>query len=850
MSSSKYSISHSYLSSTTLCVKDWTISMTIHAAPKGNWYSTNQLDNAVQSDKCPQWLLDNVQSVSNMSMGTTQSGKQFENGKNDVPLFCAVQWADKTGSRSSTKVESVSAMVFDFDEQTDEDTQATLDAFKDVCHIAYSSYSNKAEYKKGLNAFRVIVALSRPIEPQEYADKHRRGFWYAMEQVFPNLDQATKDPCRFWFMPSYRIDREDKAWVSSSDGVVLDVDAIVEAGLNITPQATPTPVSQPEIQATTTTTTTPQATTTGAAAQPERYVRATVREDFTITCHDGQRRPFSWVIENWLILPKQTNGNYNCCRPNSTTVGSAFVNRSVHPMHRIARYRCTSVPNRTHHDCDTTDNGIRLSFNQRGFRPTSTVPNAVKMIEIMDIDLFEDARTGYAYYNGLLFEDKDYTVVQALFSERYRLDMNRATIITAVDDYCQRNKIDTLKTYLEDLEWDGVSRLDELFIKYLKAADTPMNRLYATKWAVGAVARALDWGCKNDTMVIFKDKQGVGKSTFFKTIAGTCPLTGNSFFSDEPVEVKGTDGLTKLRLAWIHEWAELSGMSRTEVSDVKQFITKQVDRYRKKYGRKEVIVPRHCILAGTVNDDEIFKDDTGSRRFWAVECFGKDNEQSYDPKDLADERDNLWAEAVHLYNAKTEWWLTPVEQAESARKNAKFESVDVHQVLLEEWIANNAGCTFSIADMIEDIYTETYEDASGEERKRNKAIKPKSYMNWYSTQLKSLGCGMRNEGKKCRYQGKVSRWYVAPESDDCVQVDHGQGMQKEVRFKADGTVDAVRDFGEEWVLLSDLTDTVREDWERRYPPREDGKVQLKIHRDLSDDDNDLLDNIPSRRWRM
>lgn len=859
MPSSKYIIPQSFRSCTTLCVADWKIDLTIHSAPKGgNWYATNQLENATQTTKCPQWLIDNAIAVSNMEMGNTKSGKQYEQGKNDVPLFCAVKWSDKTGGRSIKKVSEVSAMVFDFDEVTDEDMADTLEAFEGMCHIAYSSYSNKADYKKGLNAFRVLVALDRPIEPQEYADKHRRGFWYAMETVFPNLDQATKDPCRFWFMPSHRIDREDKAWTVVKDGAVLNVDAIVEAGDNLAPEVTtlvattpPTPPTPPTVPPT------PTATATGGEpAAPTRYVRTTVRDDYSITCHDLQRRPMSWVINNWDNLPKQGNGNYNCCRPNSTTIGSAFIQRNLHPMHRIAMYRCTSVPNRTHHDCDTTDNGLRLTFGQRGFRPSMTIPNAMIMLEMMDLDLFEDARTGYQYFNGVLFADSHYSTVQALFNQHYRLDMPRATVITAIENYCEANTIDTLKVYLDDLKWDGVPRVDNLFIKYLRAADTEMNAIYARKWCISAVARAMDWGCKVDTMVIFKDRQGVGKSTFFKTIAGECPLTGNSFFSDEPIEVRGVDGLTKLRLAWIHEWAELSGMSRTEVSDVKQFITKQVDRYRRKYARKEVVVPRHCVLAGTVNDDEIFKDDTGSRRFWAVECFGTENEQSYNPEDLAAERDQLWAEAVVLYKANEVWWLTPEEQEDSSRTNSKFESVDVHQVMLEEWLFENPNRTFNLAFMIESIYTEIYEDSNGEERKRSKAIKPKTYMNWYSTQLKSLGCKMLNDGKKCRVNGKLSRWYQAPalSSDDATTVDSGNGLQREIKFNTDMTVKAVREFGQEWVAYEDMSDTVQADWWRRYPPERQAPIQAGMN--LVPDEQDPVElmygqvlNMPNRRFR-
>ena len=871
MARSEYIIPQSLWSDKQIDSSNWVIEMTHLKSVRTNNISTAPRVKVNLSD-----MVATPYVSSNMALKLTEDGQPYENnegqytelGKYEAPCFIPVEWIeDNDGKRIDSNVKSMSCITFDFDGINDSRKEAILEAFNGLAFVAYSSFSNKSPNKFRTtpldnNAFRIIVALDAPLQAMHYRD-NKMGVWFLMKHLFPENDRSTKNSSRLWYYPSHRSDRAEDYWSMACDGVALSTEALIDAmmDLNDRPSNPPsTPQATVQVQATADTDPQEEASQ-DQGDRPARYVVRVVRDDHRIRCHDGQERTFGDIIENWDTFPKQANSNYNVCRPGSTTVGSAFIQRTVHPMFQVARYRLTSAPNRTHHDCDISDNRIALSYSQRGFRPKSTVPNVVKMLELMEIDLWEDARTGYQYLDGERFEDHHYTVVQEAFSDHWRIDVNRGTLVTAVDNFCQMNKIDTLKTYLTDLEWDGTERAEELFIKYLKAADTKMNRTYAKKWLISCVARAMDWGCKMDTMVILKGHQGLRKSTFFEVMAGTCPLTGNSFFSDEPIETTGTDGLTKLRLAWIHEWAELSGMSRKESGDVKQFITKRTDRYRKKYGRKETIADRHCVIVGTVNDDEIFKDDTGSRRFWAVECHGVEHEQAFDIADLADARDQLWAEAVALYNANEQWWLTNEEQKQSSRTNSKFDSVDVHQVLVEEWLANNADRIFNIAEMIEDIYMETYSTDDGEERKRAKAVKPKSYMNWYSQALKAMGCGMLNDGKKCRHNKKLSRWYVAPsvsDEDEFVATcdpDNGNNtlqirLENDQQSERYGMVVAAKRFAQDWVYYEDMSPEVQSDYDKRYPKKQLVEVSTPL---FTDDDDDKVLGIKdwgSRRFRL
>lgn len=70
-----------------------------------------------------------------------------------------------------------------------------------------------------------------------------------------------------------------------------------------------------------------------------------------------------------------------------------------------------------------------------------------------------------------------------------------------------------MQDFLSGLAWDGVPRLDTLFIDYLGAADTPYTRAVTRKAFTAAVTRAMIPGSKYDNMLILAGPQGLGKST-------------------------------------------------------------------------------------------------------------------------------------------------------------------------------------------------------------------------------------------------------------------------------------------------------------------------------------------------
>ena len=230
--------------------------------------------------------------------------------------------------------------------------------------------------------------------------------------------------------------------------------------------------------------------------------------------------------------------------------------------------------------------------------------------------------------------------------------------------------------WLRTLHWDGVERIASVADEVLGVERTALTQALLRKWFISAAARALTPGCKVDLVWILQGKQGTRKSTFFNVLAG------DDWFSDSPIDLHDKDSKILLRRVWLLEWAELEAMQRSaRASSAKAFISSRVDHYRPPYGRGFVSSPRHCVIVGTTNEDEILEDATGNRRYWILHVPG-----DIDVDTLAGWRDQLWAEAVTAFVAGEAWHVTPEEQAQLEEQHEQWRKIDPWEAKLHGWL--------------------------------------------------------------------------------------------------------------------------------------------------------------------
>jgi len=240
-----------------------------------------------------------------------------------------------------------------------------------------------------------------------------------------------------------------------------------------------------------------------------------------------------------------------------------------------------------------------------------------------------------------------------------------------------------VKTYLHDLNWDGVQRVDSWLSSYLGAEDTEYARAVGSRWLISAVARILRPGAKADCCLILEGPQGIRKSTALKTLAG-------EFFTDELADLGNKDAAMQTRGVWIIELSELDSLSHSEVARIKAFMSRTTDRFRPPYGMRLVESPRQCVFAGTVNHSTYLRDETGGRRFWPIACGRIDVEA------LARDRDQLWAEAKVRFDAGCVWWLDSAELVRMAsdEQTERYEG-DPWEEVIGRWAEDRSDVSIS-----------------------------------------------------------------------------------------------------------------------------------------------------------
>lgn len=258
------------------------------------------------------------------------------------------------------------------------------------------------------------------------------------------------------------------------------------------------------------------------------------------------------------------------------------------------------------------------------------------------------------------------------YFERLFKQCNNGKLADAFAEHLQRHSKNPVTNYLKKLSWDGVERLDTLFIDYLGAEDNVYTRTVTRKILTAAVARAFEPGIKFDCMLILCGPQGVGKSTILSTLADAPQCYG--LFNDSIRTFEGKEAHELLRGVWLVEIAELNAFKGSDVDRIKQFLTIQADTFRAAYARNTAQKPRTCVFFGTCNSFDFLRDPTGNRRFWPVDVSsGGWTEEKH--RKLLEDRDQIWAEARMRYVTGETLYLTgDIEAMARQKQEDHFES--------------------------------------------------------------------------------------------------------------------------------------------------------------------------------
>lgn len=279
-----------------------------------------------------------------------------------------------------------------------------------------------------------------------------------------------------------------------------------------------------------------------------------------------------------------------------------------------------------------------------------------------------------------LWDDNDNQGLYWYMERVYKITGN-GKVDGALSLHSNAHAFNDVKDYLKGLQdcWDGVPRLDTLFVDYLGAKDTAYNRAVTRKAFTAAVARAMTPGCKYDNMVILTGPQGVGKSTLLDKMS-------KGWFNDSIRTFEGKEASELLQGVWLVEVSELDAFRRTDVSRIKQFLSLRADRFRAAYGRNVKELPRTCVFFGTTNTSDFLQDTTGNRRFWPIDTHEQRATKNV-WRDLDAEIDQLWAEAFVRWQAGEPLYLAGAIEDAARAKQEEHREASSREGIVREFLA-------------------------------------------------------------------------------------------------------------------------------------------------------------------
>ena len=265
-----------------------------------------------------------------------------------------------------------------------------------------------------------------------------------------------------------------------------------------------------------------------------------------------------------------------------------------------------------------------------------------------------------------------------------------------------------VRHYLENLEWDGCPRIQggmwegaeikPFTVNFFGSPNGTGGNIFSvffTRWMVSAVARIFRPGCKADCMIVMEGKQGIKKSSFVQTLA---TVDGVSYFTDSVHDIENKDTALTLQGIWLAEIPELDAFRRKEADAIKAWLSRNQDRFRPPYAKMVQDFPRQSVIAGTMNPSGhgYLRDPTGARRFWPIPIM-----KNIEREEIIAQRDQIWAEAVHLYRKKTQWWLNDGEVLDAIAITDERYEEDPWQYYIDEIISGSS--VVSVKDVLKHL---------------------------------------------------------------------------------------------------------------------------------------------------
>lgn len=269
---------------------------------------------------------------------------------------------------------------------------------------------------------------------------------------------------------------------------------------------------------------------------------------------------------------------------------------------------------------------------------------------------------------------------------RFRMPTgNLGDFVTYLSDM---NLYNPVANWIHSKPWDGVPRMQTLYDTVTPAKDIrlPDGRrlrdVLIKRWMLSAVAAAFNpHGVSAHGILVLQGEQYLGKTKWFKNLV---PEHLGVVKEGMILRPDDKDSVKQACSFWLVELGELDATFRkSDIAQLKSFITNSSDVLRRAYARKESHFARRTVFFGSVNPKEYLHDPTGNRRYWTIECAHLNLDANLDMQ-------QVWAEAYACWKAGEGYYLEPEEMAGLNSHNESFTVIDPIEERLQTRLAWDA----------------------------------------------------------------------------------------------------------------------------------------------------------------
>lgn len=286
---------------------------------------------------------------------------------------------------------------------------------------------------------------------------------------------------------------------------------------------------------------------------------------------------------------------------------------------------------------------------------------------------------GTKYEVGELPSDFE-SVLAVYFEQELDVVFTGVALRNGLDVFFSQKKYNPVKEYMEDClkKWDGKSRINTLFSKYLGSEKTELIENISLIFLVAAVKKVYEPDFKFDYVLDLVGGQGIGKTSILQKLGGP-------WYTDSITDFQNKDNFELMIRSLIVNDDEMVASKKIGFAELKSFITKTNLRFRKAYARRAQEYPKKFVIARTTNEVAYLRDKTGERRFLPV-MVGVEKQERH-PMEMTDELvKQIWGEAMTLYQGGYPTTFSKEEEAELEIYREQFMYIDEIENLLDEYL--------------------------------------------------------------------------------------------------------------------------------------------------------------------